>query len=770
MEVLAFGHKLLLVAVGLLGLMLIFCLIGVIARQRRFVLATRAGFYGLFVLIAGASACLAYGFLAGVYNNDYVYNYSESGLDPFFKLAGLWAGLDGSLLFWTLLLAGASAVAALQQHWSARHPSARRMEPYTYMVLCAVLFFFVFLCLKYSPFEEMGLDRRVALSERHGVPLDEQGNMTDGHGLNPQLVNYWFVFHPPTLYLGFVLFTVPFAFALGALFSGELGDYWIRVTRRWSMVAWLMLTCGIVLGGLWAYRQLGWGGYWAWDPVENASFLPWCTATAFLHSVMIQERRDMLKCWNVFLIIFTFFLTIEATYMTRSGEVASVHAFAEGDIGFWFRIFKLVVVGVALLLLFLRFRQLRGEHRLESLLSREAVFFINNLVLVAIAVAVWFLSWLPTNSHHYLPGIRPLFPASLQERIPDELTNQGSYAIVMTPLLALLLFLTAVGPGLGWVRSSASSLRRNFLGPFLFSGLVVLAVYGGLLLNGSIASVKEVFVPKFIERWAGATSAAGDFYAVGLYPTGLFIFVSALIVGTVGVEFFRGMKSRVKFRKEDLVSAFFNLISRDNRRYGGYAVHIGLAVMTVGIIGSSMFKIEKELVLKMGESVQVGDYIITPLEASRSYAEMSRAERDLRMRRRTLEEIEPGMPYLTDRVVFRVSEAEGPGLPVAHGEASRDGGESSSGNLIQGDTVCEVSAERRFYPKQGRWINEVTIHRRLLEDIYVYYAKRDDQDQLRLTVHINPLMMFIWAGWFIMIFGALFALLPISGSRVGLSE
>jgi cytochrome c-type biogenesis protein CcmF len=792
MEVLAFGRSLLVLAAILCGGIALLSLLGLLLRDRRLVASARTGFYALLVLIAGSSACLVYGFVAGAYNNEYIFNYSEREIPTGFKVAGLWAGLQGSLLFWTLVLAAVSAAVAFQHRFSSRHPTGRRLEPYIYLVLTAVLGFFVAVCFYENPFEEMDLEKRLGVASHFRIPMDSEGNLLDGKGLNPQLMNYWFVIHPPCLYLGLVLFTVPFAFALAALLAGELGDYWIRVTRRWTMVAWMFLTCGIILGGLWAYRQLGWGGYWAWDPVENASILPWCTATAFLHSVMVQERRDMLRWWNAFLIVLTFFLTIEATYMTRSGEVASVHAFAGGsEIGAWFRAFKFVLAGTGLFLLFFRFRELRGTHRLESLFSREAAFFFNNLVLLAIGLTIWFLSWLPNHTHAYLGSKQ---------------TVEGSFFNgVMTPLFVLLLFLTAVGPGLGWVKSTPASLRRNFRGPFIASFLALCGVYLFWYLSGKIGSATEVFYPKILGKvvlalaersafidgllplglqdWMRDEDSPGLYHAVGLYPTGLLLFIVALIISTVGAEFLRGIRSRMRARGEDPLSAFFGLVSRDNRRYGGYTVHIGIAVLALGIVINSMFKTEVKLHLHIGESAQVGDYVITPLRSNRTAAELHAAVAALKSGSRTLAELEPGFAYLRDEVVFRVTRAEGPvagtpfGLKDAHGQAREATtavsarAESAPSAAIGGELVCELVPENRYYPKQEQWISEVSIHRMLLRDIYIHYQSvRDEQGRLMLEVFLNPFMMLIYAGWFIMVFGGLFVLLPLSPNRVGLAE
>ena len=732
MDVLKLGQSLLVIATGLTAAIFLLAFSGILFKERRCVLSARAGFYGLLVTVGGAAGCLLYGFLSGQYNNDYIYNYSERFLPTGFKFAGLWAGLDGSLLFWTLLLAIYSAIAAFQHHFSARHPTGRRLEPYVYLVLSTVLFFFLLVCLHQDPFKTMPLDKRLLLAEKHHVPMDEWGNLADGFGLNPQLVNYWFVIHPPTLYTGFVGLTIPFAFAMAALLAGELGDYWIRIVRRWTMAVWIFLTSGIILGGLWAYRQLGWGGYWAWDPVENASFLPWLTGTAFLHSVMIQERRDMLKGWNIFLIILTFFLTIVGTWMTRSGVVQSVHAFAGGDIGTWFQVFLFVVAAGSMLIFFYRFRQLLGSQKIESVFSREAAFYLNNLILVIIAVVVFFLSFYEKISHDW-------FARTLTAR-------EGIFNILVTPFFAALLFLTAVGPGLGWVKTSTASLRKNFLWPLAATTLYTALLYAFFYWKGLLGTWREVLVPQLSGQ-----------HPTAFYPTGLFLALSFFICATVFADFYRGMKSRVKFRGEDLGTAFFQLVLRNNRRYGGYTVHLGIAILTTGIIGSSMFKVKEILNLKLGESGKVGPYLVTPVDQKFSGSPVS------------------GQPYQKDEVVFQVTKPRVAQLPVAHGEEKSAARTETAPGAKAGasetqEIVSEIRAERRFYPKQSQWINEVSIDRKPFEDIYISFAGRETNGNIVLTIFLNPLMVLIYLGWFTMIGGALLAALPMPGSKVGLSE
>ncbi len=698
--VLELGRHLLTGSLFLCGAVIVLPLLGVLLKDRRLVLGARAGFYGLLVMVGGSAGCLVYGFLTGQYDNEYIFNYSEKALATPFKIAGLWAGLDGSILFWSLILAGFAAAVAFQHHFSSSHPIGRRLEPWVYLVMGAVLFFFLFVTKQVTnPFKLMDLKMRMHHAARLEIPIDSQGHLLDGHGLNPQLENYWMAIHPPSLYLGFVGFTVPFAFAIASLISREMGDYWIKITRRWTMVAWLFLTNGVILGGLWAYEMLGWGGYWAWDPVENASFLPWLTGTAFLHSVMIQERRDMLKAWNVFLIMLTFFMTIIATYMTRSGVVNSVHAFSEGTVGPWFLWFLGGIASVSLFLLFFRLGDLRGKHQLESFLSREAAFYFNNLVLVAIAVAVYFLSMFPKISHDFLA----------------QKLSVGSphYNRVTTPLFALLVFLTAIGPQIGWVKATPENLQRNFLVPASVGLGSIAILYGFWLLQGSIDSFSKALYPFF-------------------YPTALILALAVFVLGTVYTEFHRGIKSRVKFRKERFHQALLNLFVLNNRRYGGYVVHLGFGAIVIGVVVSSFFRVNEDMTLTPGRQGKVGDFTVevAAFDPARDQKPMG-----------------PDQPYHKDVAHFTV----------------RNGG---------GKVVAQLNPERHFYPKQdgGMWLKTPAISRNVVYDYYVHYAGRERNGDVTFTVFVNPLVNWIWFGWLTMIAGGILAILPMPARRIGLAE
>jgi cytochrome c-type biogenesis protein CcmF len=407
--------------------------------------------------------------------------------------------------------------------------------------------------------------------------------------------------------------------------------------------------------------------------------------------------------------------------------VASVHAFAGGEIGPRFQYFMFGIAAVSIFLFAYRIRQLWGTQGIESLLSREAAFFFNNLILLSIAGIVFFLSFFDKINHDWFHR---------------KVTQQGLFNIVVTPFFAVLLLLTAAGPGLGWVKTT---LRRNFLLPFLVTLVYVSGCYALWGYRGILGTASEVLIPRLENQ-----------HPTALYPTGLLLGLCFFIVATVTSEFLRGLRSRTSFRKEDLLTAFFNLVFRNNRRYGGYIVHVGLAVLATGIVVSSMFKVKEELTLKVGQSARVGPYVVSAIKS-------------------TSTEPRPGEPYQKNEVLFRVTEPESGLLPVAHGEtrAEADPGQAGARSIqppTSGKLVADLLAERRFYPKKGQWISEVSIERRLTEDVYIYYSAQDERGNLSLTVFINPLMLLIYLGWFIMIGGAVFAALPIPGSKVGLSE
>ncbi|MGH9418188.1 MAG: heme lyase CcmF/NrfE family subunit [Terriglobales bacterium] len=497
----------------------------------------------LFPAVAAAAVCLLGLILHNDFSVAYIAEHSNRALPFHYKLAVLWSGQEGSLLFWSLLLTGYTFVALLTS--GKRHP---RLRPLVAIILSSIAGFFLLLNnFVASPFATLPV-----------------GTPADGSGLNPLLQYSQMDIHPPILYLGYIGFSIPFAFALAALIRRAPGERWIRVTRMWTMIAWGFLTVGIVLGGYWAYKVLGWGGYWAWDPVENAAFLPWLTGTAFLHSVMMQEKRGMLKVWNVGLIFATFFLTIFGTFLTRSGVVSSVHAFAQSAIGNYFVVFLIVIAAVCLFVFIRNRSALRGDNQLESTLSRESGFLFNNFILL---VACFAILW------------GTIFPV-LSEAIQGEKITVGRefFDRLNIPLFLFLLFLTGVGPLLAWRRTSLGSLRRNFLGPAVFG----LATLGALLAGGM-----------------------RDPYP--LVSFGLCGFVLAI----VAMEFARGAlvlaRPTAHRPRRSLPAALVQLTARNTRRYGGYIVHVGVILLAIGITGSA-FNQDREAMMPDQATMQVGPY------------------------------------------------------------------------------------------------------------------------------------------------------------------
>jgi cytochrome c-type biogenesis protein CcmF len=495
---------------------------------------TRAA-YALFAVLLVAAASLWQGLITHDFNIEYVYSYTSRNLPGYYIVSAFWAGQKGSLLFWAIVL---SMFAALAQWLTPTR--YRALMPYVAAVTSSVVCFFVVVMLFGSnPFQRLPV------------------TPPDGNGLNPQLQNIGMVIHPPMLYLGYISITIPFAFAIAALLSRRLDTGWIQAIRKWTLMSWLFLSIGITLGMWWAYVELGWGGYWAWDPVENASLLPWLTMSAFLHSVMIQEKRGMLKRWNMTLIIGSFLLSIFGTFITRSGVIASVHSFTQSNVGYFFLGFLLATAILSFTLLHTRWDQLEADVPLESMVSREAAFLFNNLLFIGIAFSV-------------LWGT--LFPI-LSEAVRGTKISVGPpfFNKVNVPLGLLLLALTGIGPLIAWRKASTANLKRQFTWP-ITSGIVVMAV---LLAAGM-----------------------RNYYA--LVSLGL----GGFVVGTLAQEFFRGTLARHKMYTESYPVALARLIARNRRRYGGYIVHAGMVIYFAAFTGYA-FKTEMEATLKPGASVSL---------------------------------------------------------------------------------------------------------------------------------------------------------------------
>ena len=511
-------------------------------RSTRLIESGIGAFYLIAAIMTLASGVLVHAFVSNNYAIKYVQRYSDAALPLPYKIASYWGGLDGSIMFWVFLLSvfGTIAVQVNRERY-------RELIPWVVAVIAATEMFFIFLMVVHNnPFS----------TYLTAAPAD-------GQGLTPLLQNFYMAIHPPTMYTGFVAMTIPFAFGIAALITGNLDDAWLRAVRRWTMIGWFMLSFGLTLGMLWAYEELGWGGYWGWDPVENAGLLPWFTATAFLHSVMVQERRGMLRVWNVTLVIMTFFLTIFGTFMTRSGVVQSVHAFGEDrELAWLFTAFMSVILIFSFGLVIYRLPLLRSRNELDSWVSREAAFLANNWILLFSAFFVLFATMFPT----------------LSEALTGERLTVGPpfFNKWMLPIGLTLLLLTGIGPLLAWRKSTLSNLRTQFLWP-VTTGLVTAAVVVAL--------------------------------GVRVWSSGICFALCGFVTGTLMQEFIRGAQVRRGATGADILTALIGLVGRSHRRYGGYIVHVGVVLMFFGFAGEG-FKQEEQVLLKPGQQVQVSHFTV----------------------------------------------------------------------------------------------------------------------------------------------------------------
>ena len=526
-----------------------------ISPERLAETARRAGIAG-FAAVTAAAFALVWSVFANDFSITYIMEHSNRALPGAYKFSALWSGQEGSLLLWAWLLGIYGFVLRL------RHKTDVRLYAYAGVILAGIqVFFLAVLNFAAPPFALLKGD----------IPAD-------GNGLNPLLQYPEMVIHPPMLYLGYVGFSVPFAFALGALMMRYPGEKWIKITRVWTLVTWLFLTCGIFLGMHWAYAVLGWGGYWGWDPVENASFMPWLTGTAFLHSVMMQEKKGMMKSWNVWLIFSTFLLTLLGTLLTRAGLVSSVHAFAQSSIGTWFVVFMVIVLAVCIFTYILQRKHLKTEHHLESLVSRESSFLFNNLVLLT---ACFVILW------------GTLFPI-LSEYVVGNKVTMGApwYNAVAVPIGIFLLFLTGVGPLLPWRSTSMRAIKRNFVAPVI--ALWVMAIV--CLVAGD-------------RPWKDGAFDAGNFYALVAFA------VSAGVFTAIVMEFMRGAAVISKQTGRNLLVGAWLLTRRNTRRYGGYIIHIGVVIVVIGLAGAA-FNRTTESEMALHDKMTIGPYTLEQVGAT----------------------------------------------------------------------------------------------------------------------------------------------------------
>ena len=617
-------------------------------------------------------------------NGEYQINYVRATTDPqtpdFYRFTALWGSQEGSLLFWSLLMSLFITVAMIV-NWRRE----RRLMPYVIAYSSATLAFFLFLSLFLeNPFERVwfpadmpttqlqianAVDAVFAPPNAFAPPAQFLAN--NAEGLNPLLRHFGMIIHPPMLYLGFVGFTIPFAFAMAALASGDLSTNWIKATRRWTLVAWLFLSLGLILGGRWAYDVLGWGGYWGWDPVENAAFLPWLIGTAFLHSVMIQEKRGMLKTWNMVLIIGTFSAVMFGTFATRSGLVSSVHSFARSEIGGPMFLFWSGITLISTVLLIWRWNrgELADDHAFPGWFSREGMFVMNNIVFFALAVAVFWGSF-------GAPIIAETFAN-------EEITIGTDYFMRVTPpLFAVMYILMGVAPLAAWGATSANRLGKHIWRP--------------LALTVGVLVLTAVFSPGI----------------------GLAALIAYGIVGFAGLtalyEIYRGTRARMRARKENPIAAFMNLFTRNRRRYGGYIVHLGIVVIGIGVIGSTLFQVERQETLNRGEVMQVTD--------------------DYQLR--------------FDELTNAVAE-DGRVMSVADVTVIRDG-----------DDITALRPRIDRFPQMPMTISGA--HSTLENDFYVLLIPVEEASNIRATfkVYINPLINLVWWGGLILILGTVISAWP----------
>ena len=544
--------------------------------RRRLARSAQNALVASFATTAVAAVVLLVALLRNDFSFTYVARSTSEALPTAYTISAFWGGQEGSLLLWLLVLTGFGAAAvSLNRSW------ARDLIVWVVPVFAAVSTFFAFLVVVVAS------------------PFTTQMAPPDGAGMTPSLQNPYMLAHPPLLYLGYVGLTVPFAFAIGALLSGKLDERWLIATRRWTLFAWAALGIGQLLGSHWAYVEVGWGGYYAWDPVENAALMPWLAATAFLHSVMIQEKRGMLRVWNVLLVILAFSLSLFGTFLTRSGVVNSIHSFTQSSIGPWFLAFIAVVVAVSLGLVFSRLPRLRSPTKLESPISREAAFLYNNLLLLALCLAI-------------LWGV--VYPM-LSEAVRGEaiVLGRSYYDFFLRAFGLPLLLLMGIGPLIAWRRASFASLATTFRWP---TG-VALATGVVLLLLGAGSSVPGLVAYTF----------------------------SAFVIATIVMEFVRGTRARKALGAASWPSAFGSLISRNRRRYGGYVVHAAIVMLAIGVAGSSAFDTVAEAKLARGDALRIGDYTLVYRsldERASANATEIRATLDVRRGDRALGTVQAG--------------------------------------------------------------------------------------------------------------------------------
>ena len=582
-----------------------------------------------FFLIAVASGVLIHALVVSDFSIFYVWRNSSVDMPMFFKVTAFWGGLEGSLLFWILVQSFFAMIVAFRYQYSNRE-----IIPYVIATLNGILCFLLVLLLGWSN------------------PLDLQATIpAEGRGLNPLLQHIAMVVHPPSLYLGFIGFSVPFAFAIAGMIRGKLDNEWVLTTRRWTLVSWYFLSMGLILGGQWAYEELGWGGFWAWDPVENAAFMPWLTGTAFLHSVMIQEKRNMLKIWNVVLIIITYGLTIIGTFLTRSGVVNSVHSFTQSEIGPAFLVFLAVVLVVGFALLFRRIQMLESEHKMEAVLCRENAFLAQNVIFVGMAFTVL---------------LGTTFPLLAEAIRGTKLSIQAPFFnTIMAPMGYVLFFLMGIGTVIAWRKSSKGSLRRNFQNP------MITATVGTIIL--------AVFIPFHLEAFT-------------------IFWIAIFVTVTILIEVGKAAHVKGKQLQAGPLVGLIHVFQRNQRRYGGLVIHLGVVLMFLGFAGT-FFSEERDLTLEREEMIPLNAYYLkfTGVEEFQVRNATHRA---------AIIEV-----YDQDKQLLEV-----------------------------------MKPAKSFYPTQPQPLTEIALRREFLKDLYLIFSSESGADSELVTIktYVNPLVGWAW--------------------------
>lgn len=686
------GRALLTIALVLAGYTVVAALHGARSGRREWVVSARRGVYALAAVLTLAVAVLEAAFIRSDFSFGLVTDNSSTTTPTFYKLTAMWSSQSGSLLLWVWVLSLFSAAVLLATR--NRH---REIVPYATAVLGGLAAFFTaLLVFKVSPFTAIARPP------------------AEGAGLNPLLRHPSMMFHPPMLYTGYVGFSIPFAFAIGALVTRRLDADWIRSTRRFALIAWIFLSIGILLGARWSYSELGWGGYWGWDPVENASLMPWLLATAFLHSIMVQEKRDMLRVWNVSLIVATFTLALLGTFLVRSGILSSIHAFGASTVGGYFlALIALVVVG-SIALIVSRLDDLRSEHRLDSLLSRESVFLLNNLVLVSVCFVVFWGTFFPLISEA-VTGTRSSVGPPWFDR----------YA---TPLAIVLVLLSGLGPLLAWRRVTIRFLWR------------------GLALPTGVAATTLVLLALFTDAWKSVTSL-------------LMFTVAAFTITAVTTEYVRGIRARRVMSSEPGPAALTSMVRRNRRRYGGFLVHVGIAVLLLGVAASSAFNTQRDVRLRPGQQTRVAGYdvrYVRPTSAISNQKIDLGAVLDVRKDGKRVALLRPSRSYFPS--------ADGSLGPIGRfflGESTSEVGLKTG---LARDIWTAVQPDLRALGRPIRDANRrfgkasPNVQALLVAALSQRYQNRPTAATFRLIV--NPMVTWIWLGGLIVFTGALIAVWP----------